>query len=358
MIVYLLKVCVSPIKIPNPNYGATSELMRKIKDCESRWMYVPCNVCAECVAAKQQQIVQRCRSLAIDHYIFFLTLTYNNDSLPYVDTSTGFRIPYADIADLQKMFKRIRKADSIKRPFLYFAVTERGSKKGRPHIHCLLFIRRYKDDDSLYPAQIEPKLWNLFKSEWKRNYGSSRNPIWRPLFTFAQSYSHGVRYRNYDCHYVTSHTSENGSDDVAFYVSKYVMKSSNKELRLQQALKMNLPEDEFEDVWKIVKSKTLFSKKFGAATEKEISHIKYGIKLSSTDNDGLKYYSANGQSFPLARYYRKFVSAEDGLRSIESMGGPIKYDDRSTSEKLQSISKGIVIKSKVDKRDLSELFPI
>lgn len=351
-------MCLSPLKIPNPNYGATAELMRKTKDCESRYMYVPCNVCAECTAAKQQQIVQRCRSLCLDHYLFFVTLTYNADSLRYVDTSTGFRIPYADISDLQKMFKRIRHNNSIDRPFLYFAVTERGSKKGRPHIHFLLFVRRYKDDDTLFPAQLESYLWRLFLSEWKRNYGSDRKPIWRPLLTFKQMYSHGVRYRNYDCHYVTPHTTENGSDDVAFYVSKYVMKSSNKELRLQRALKLNLPEDEFEDVWKLVKSKTLFSKRFGAVTDKEISHIKYGIKLSRTDNDGLKYYSANGQSFPLARYYRKFVSVDDALISVDAMGGPIKYDDRSLSEKVQSLSKGVIIKNKVDKRDLSELFPI
>lgn len=341
--------------------------MRKTKDCDSRYMYVPCNVCAECVAAKQQQIVQRCRSLSLDHYIYFLTFTYNSESLPYVVTSNGYRIPYADISDFQNMFKRIRKGNFIDRPFLYFAVTERGSKKGRPHIHCLLFVRRYPDDDTLFPAQLEPKLWNLFKSQWKRNYGSNRNPIWKPLFTFRQIYSHGVRFRNFDCHYVTPHTTENGSDDVAFYVSKYVMKVSNKELRLQQALKMNLVKtnddgsldsSEYEEIWKIVKSKTLWSKNFGCATDKEISHIKYGIRLSSTDNDGLKYYSSNGQSFPLARYFRKFVSLEDGLRSVESMGGPIKYDDRSLSEKVQSISKGVIVKNKVAKRDLSELFPI
>lgn len=99
-------------------------------------------------------------------------------------------------------------------------------------------------------------------------------------------------------------------------------------------------------------------KKFGAATDLEVNHIKYGIKLSSSDNDGLKYYSANGQSFPLARYFRKYVDLTDALKSVESMGGPIKYDDRSYSEKIQSISKGLVIQSKVDKRDLSELFPL
>lgn len=222
-------MCLSPIKIPNPNYGAKAELLRKTKDCESRFMYVPCNVCAECTAAKQQQIVQRCRSLCLDHYLFFVTLTYNADSLRYVDTSTGFHIPYADLSDLQKMFKRIRYRNMIDRPFLYFAVTERGSKKGRPHIHFLLFIRKNKDDDKLYPAQLEPYLFRLFLSEWKRNYGSDRKPIWKPLLTYKKAFRHGRMYSNYDCHYVVNHSTENGSDDVAFYVSKYVLKPSDKE---------------------------------------------------------------------------------------------------------------------------------
>lgn len=59
--------------------------------------------------SRQMQVVQRARALCLDHYMYMVTLTYNNESLPvYTCKSTGFQIPYADISDVQKMFKRIR----------------------------------------------------------------------------------------------------------------------------------------------------------------------------------------------------------------------------------------------------------
>ena len=50
----------------------------------------------------------------------------------------------------------------------------------------------------------------------------------------------GIRYSNFDCHYVVPHATEAGASDVAFYVSKYVLKVSANEVRLQQALRLNL----------------------------------------------------------------------------------------------------------------------
>ena len=48
-------------------------------------------------------------------------------------TSTGYSIRFADVTDVQKMFKRLRKKNAFGRPFRYLAVSELGSKKGRPH---------------------------------------------------------------------------------------------------------------------------------------------------------------------------------------------------------------------------------
>lgn len=113
-------MCVSPVLIPNPNYRNTTELIRLTTDTENQFIRVPCNHCPECLAARQSAIVQRVRCLSLDHYIFFCTLTYNKESLPWHTCSDGFKIPYADISDAQKMFKRIRKDNLFGVPFRYF----------------------------------------------------------------------------------------------------------------------------------------------------------------------------------------------------------------------------------------------
>lgn len=349
-------MCVSPIPIKNPNRGATAELMRKTKDCDSLYMYVPCNVCSECLAKRQMEIVQRARSMCLDHYVFFCTLTYNNDSIPKVSTSQGYTIKYVDPADIQNMHKRIRKRNLFGREYHYFFVSERGTNKGRPHVHGLIFIPKFKDDDKLFPAQLERSVRRVLFKEWRRNYGSTRNPDFRSLFTYKEKIQDGVLTRNFDCHYVTAHTSDNGPDDVAFYVTKYMLKPSDKERRLQQALRLNLDEDEYNGIWKLVKSRCFCSKHFGDLTDVQINHVKKGISISSSDSDGLKYFVANGSSQPLARFYRKYVGVEDGLKSVSASGGPFRFEDRSMSEKLRSVSKGSTILSKVSKRDISKLF--
>lgn len=86
-------MCVSPVRIRNPNYGNSTPLLRATTDCVSQWLNVPCGVCDECIAKKQSDLVQRCRVLSIDHYMFFFTLTYNNESLPVSSVPMAFPFP-------------------------------------------------------------------------------------------------------------------------------------------------------------------------------------------------------------------------------------------------------------------------
>lgn len=347
-------MCISPIRILNPNYGAKSDLMRMTKDCESQYINVPCGVCSECTANRQMQLVQRCRNMALDHYMYFCTLTYNNESLPSITTSTGFTIKYADISDVQKMMKRLRVSNRIGREFSYFFVTERGSERGRPHVHGIFFIPKKSDDDLNYPLQLETSLRGIIFSEWRRNYGSRRNPIWRPLCTFHSKWSHGQLYTNFDLHFVHERTSSEGSDDVAFYCSKYLLKPSNKEIRLQQALRLNLSEDEYDDVWKLVKSRCLCSKRFGLSSDYEKQYVLYCLERSKNDPTGLKYYTYKGQPQPIAKYYKKLVSKDVALSSVSASGGPIYSDTRSITSKLNSIERGKTIRFKIDSRDFTE----
>lgn len=125
-------MCLSPVKIRNPNLGMTGP-NAQFKDCVSRYIEVPCGVCAQCVANRQLQFVQRLQMEELVNHLFFCTLTYNNESLPSLVTSTGYTIRYADVSDVQKMFKRLRKRNAFGRPFRYFGVSEFGSELGRPH---------------------------------------------------------------------------------------------------------------------------------------------------------------------------------------------------------------------------------
>lgn len=361
-------MCVSPIRIPNPNYGNKTPIIVKTKDTVSRYLNIPCGVCAECLAKRQMDLVQRARNMSLDYYLFFCTLTYDNKHLPSITTSTGFDISFADISDVQKMIKRIRKNNLFKREFKFFFVSERGKEKGRPHFHGLIFLKKYQDDDKLFPAQIEPYLRSVLFKEWRRNTAwtfskkkgvpilNTRKPVYEPLFKYHEKYVGGKLYKNFDLHYVTPHTTENGSDDVSFYVTKYLLKPSDKERRLQQALRLNLSKEEYEDIWSLVKSRCLCSKAFGDATFEQMEHVVRGIELSQDDPTGLKYFIPNGNPQPLAHFYRKYVLPSHALRSVKAVGSPIFDSDRSQSELDQSVIRGDIIQSQVSRRDISELF--
>lgn len=347
-------MCVSPVLIPNPNYHNRTELIRQTADTENQYIRVPCGVCGECLMKRQSDIVQRCRCLSLDHYMFFFTLTYNRESLPRITTSQGVTIPFADYSDIQKMFKRIRKSNAFNRDFKYLCVSERGSKKGRPHFHGIIFIPKISTDDKLYSAVTETLVRNTIFKEWRRNYGSSRSPIWKPLFTYRSKFVAGKRFSNFDCHYIVPHSTEKGSDDVAFYVSKYVLKPSNVENRLQQALKLNLDPAEFDTIWRCVKSRCFWSKGFGAFTELEKEYVRSCVRRSSSDPNGFQFFNSDGTKSQLARYYRKYIDKDSAISSVSARGGPINVPDRNLSELDNSIDNVLRIRDEISHHDISE----
>lgn len=352
-------MCISPVSIPNPNFGNRSALIQRIADTKSSRINVPCCVCSECVQSRQQQIVQRCRTMSLDHYAFFITLTYNPKSLPYYALSNGYSIPYADIKDLQNAFKRIRKAGAISRPFSYLAVTERGSSKGRPHFHVLLFVQKQSSDTSFTPRILESQLWHLFFKEWRRNYGSTRNPDYRPLFDYHRKIVAGKEYKNYDLHYVDPSRTDGGHADVAFYVTKYMLKPSRKEDRLRQALALNLPDDDYEVAWQTIRSKMLISKHFGYSTTLERDYILMQIKNSVMNPKGFQYTTEQG-SFQLARYYRKFIPAHDFVMNMDISGGPLavfKRREKTVEDISRSLNQHERIKDILEFRDISVYLP-
>lgn len=314
-------MCISPIRIKNPNLGMTGP-NAQFKDCVSRYINVPCGVCHECVASRQMQMVQRLQAETLVNHLFFCTLTYNDASMPIVSTSTGYDIRYADVSDVQKMFKRLRKRNAFGRPFRYLAVSELGSAKGRPHFHIVFLIPKQDDDDFNTCLSLEKLMFDEVLSEWKRNYGSRKFPDWKPLCTYVRKYVHGRLRTNFDLHYVNPSLSSGGESDVAFYVLKYMLKPSSRLVRLQQALHLNLPDDEYEDIWKLVRTRHFESEGFGLGTsdfiskdghrtykvpDKVLSHLRKGIDLSkhSSDEPMPSFFSpSDGKPSPLAKYYK------------------------------------------------------
>lgn len=300
-----------------------------MKDTTSAFINVPCGVCSECIAVRQMNFVQRIQCEAMVNHLFFVTLTYNNDSLPSVALSNGRSIRFADISDVQKMFKRLRKRNAFGRPFRYFGVSELGSEKGRPHFHLLICVQKYEYDRFSDCMQLESIISKEILREWRRNYGSTRSPVWKPLCTYVRKFIRGKIRTNYDCHYVNPILSDGQEADVAFYVLKYMMKPSQRVVRLQQALHLNLDEDEYENVWKIVRPRHFESEAFGLGQSlkspdgnyivhpKVLSYLRSCVQRSKTDFPSPRFFSPiTGKPFPLARYYQHFAeiySMQDAL---------------------------------------------
>ena len=150
-------------------------------------------------------------------------------------------------------------------------------------------------------------MFKIVLHEWRRNYGSDKKPDYRPLCTYYRKFINGKWSYNYDLHYVNPRTSDGGTADVGFYVLKYMLKPSKREERLQQAFRLNLPEDEYERSWSIVKSKTFYSKGFGLngkiPSQKIVSYVRRSISQSKESYP--QFINPNdGKKFPLARYYK------------------------------------------------------
>lgn len=316
-------MCLSPISIPNLNRGChlKDPRLSSVIDVESAYISVPCHHCSECIHNDQLALVQRLQMESLCNYLFFATLTYNNEMIPQLVTSSGFNIKYADWRDLQLVFKRINNKQLFTRPFRYLAVSERGKKKGRPHFHVIFLIPRYENDDEYTPINLEKHMYKVLLEQWKRKVGgSSRKPIYKPLCTFQKKFYRGKLYYNYDLHYVVP-SLDDSCADVAFYVTKYLLKRSDKDTKLQQALRLNLPPDEYESTWKLCKSRidsSLFLGLSPLPSGLVDPRIQEYISKCVARSDGFpQFFDYHGNSFPLAHYYKSIpylFSLQDAIR--------------------------------------------
>lgn len=316
---------------------------------------IPCGVCSECIRYKQLGYVQRFIMESQYNHVFMASLTYNNDMLPVYTCTNGHQLRYADYDDLNSVIRRLRNHNMFSRSFRYFAVSELGSKRGRPHFHICFFLPKFKGDTFEDCLRMESEMFNTLKDCWARNVGLSKKyPVWKPLFTYKRIITrHGVR-SNYDLHYINPRFSANGAEDVGWYVLKYMLKPSDRAKRLQQALRLNLDPAEYNEVWNIVKPRIFKSLDFGLSkipqvsaylhqnVDKFIDNLSYPTFVSPTD----------GKVFPLSRFYRSKgnIYSFDMAKRFYELYPPdeVEYDVKHISEEDRIISDFERVKKQTD----------
>lgn len=271
-------MCLSPIKVKNTWYcpfplgsKERNEFEKRkpywfLHDTTSFYINVPCGLCAECLQARQNELVQRCYMLSKYNYVLFGTLTYQNSMLPIVNIN-GYNIKFAYVKDFQNFIKRLRKYEILP-SFRYVCFSEFGGDSDkhiyynghqhRPHFHFLFFIPFNKGDEIQKNDGYgyADKVLNFIPSKhgWYRNVSNSRSPIYIPISRFIRRYNNYT----YDCQFVN-----NNSNKVVYYVTKYCLKFNDYVSRLQSALRLNLPDDEYKKYWSLIRPHFLSSNGVG-----------------------------------------------------------------------------------------------
>ena len=140
------------------------------------------------------------------------------------------------------------------------------------------------------------------------------------------------RGRNFDLHYCDPWSSKKGLEDVAFYVSKYVLKYDSWTDRLKSKLFFNLPDDDYKVVWDLIRPRRLMSKGFGSPDSQKVAdHINKGIALAISDRSAKYPYfisPVDGSTYPLSPYYASRYMRLDDLEVFNSRNPSITGYDR------------------------------
>lgn len=310
-------MCKTPIMIDNPNYLSPirDPTFHKIHNTKDAKIPVPCGRCSTCVHLRQIYLIQRVQMEAFNNDLFYGTLTYNQESLPIAQYG-NIKFAYPDFSDWQRMIKMVRK-DYPDLKFKYILVSEYGGKKHRPHFHFILSLPADEKASLAEKYSRANYLFDIFLKYWRRNYGSTRKPVWKPLCTYVRRVIYGKEYYNFDLHWLDPYSSKDGLDGVSFYVTKYILKFDEWVDKFKSYLFFNLKETDFKDAWSKLRTRILFSKFFGSPYDSDVfQHICKGIDLARSDNSALfPYYVSrqNGSTYPLSPYYSKRFCTVDDL---------------------------------------------
>lgn len=294
-------MCSTPISVPNPlfnrsgfcsEYGSICEISSHFSP-SSKFIEVPCGKCAECRDTYYVSILQRAICESLSSYLYFVTLTYDDSHIPYLDLDNE-RILYADYSNVQDMIKRFRASRLLDRDFRYLVVNEYGDRYFRPHIHLLFFVAKRDNDTSLIPYDIERILYDNLKLYWSINVGSRKHPVYEPLFTFAQRVSIGGRIMsNYWVKYVepkTEYDSLKELDDSSNirairYLIGYVNKSTRLDSFVSNVLSNHLNDSKLcFKIKSILSNRVRYSKGFGCGFIDGVKYVLPKISVRASSN--------------------------------------------------------------------------
>lgn len=152
--------CLHPIEVRE---WEGDEVKRKTNS----YRLVPCGKCVACLTRKRNDWTYRLqRERSGSSYSFFLTLTYNDDTIPLRIVNDK---PYFvfDKKHVQDYLKRVRyfvsklDKDVICR---YYCVSEYGKRTQRPHYHMQFFVKN--DDNCKYYKSVR----KILEENWSYGY--------------------------------------------------------------------------------------------------------------------------------------------------------------------------------------------
>ena len=168
-----------------------------------RPLTIPCGQCVGCRLERSRQWAVRCvheASLYEDNC--FITLTYNNESLPE-DGSLNKK-------HFQDFMKRLRKKYKNKK-IRYYHCGEYGDKNFRPHYHAIIFGLEF-DDQKLFTVNNGEKLYTSEKLEklWPFGFSTIGTVTFESAAYVARYVMKKVNGKNAKNHYerVDSNTGE------------------------------------------------------------------------------------------------------------------------------------------------------
>lgn len=318
-------MCLAPIMIKNPYYGLGHVGMNSFHDTSFTHITVPCGNCPQCIAMRQGFYLQRVQMESLRSHLFMFTLTYNDESLIFADVG-DYHYPVPHLPDVQNMFKRLRKRGL---QFRVSYVSEYGRMHYRPHFHGILAVNKSSGDW----RSIEKTFKQALSFEWRRNYGSNRKPIWRPLFTPVLKCG---RCTTFDFHYIEP--VRDHDNDCAFYVSKYITKydSRTRALLLKILQDPALSDDQTLNLYKLTKPRCNTSKDFGDWRYPAISDYINDCAARETLFRYPQFYDIySGKQMPMSPYYGRHIIGFEHVYNrllnsdlLEDMS--TNYFDRST----------------------------
>lgn len=292
-------MCVNPISIRNPyatqkpysfEYGSVSRISSRFVS-KKEFINVPCGRCADCRASYYESIRQRAIVESMTSYVYFITLTYDDQHLPSLSFTSShgvINIYYSDIKHIQDLFKRLRNVDYLQdRHFRYLAVTEYGSERFRPHHHILLFVARKPNDDDTTAHTLESLLYKDVLRFYGHNVGTRKCPIYECYLTFVERYINGQYKSTYTLSLVTDKSVDNKHSNVVntpqsiskciSYLISYVNKSSRYDFLVDDFLKSasrTLDPKLVAKLSSLLKTKVYYSKHLG------FGYYDTGLKVS------------------------------------------------------------------------------